>query len=165
MNQSIARGGNLIINFYESIYVLSFSRKLPCITDLIPEQYGTAFLFYSLLLKGDSRYNSDRQCISYVIFTLACKSYQRMSTTSIIGTDLNWVVFSLTTERTSVGLNVALGAVSDESDAQTTDGEGLQSIIPAFGIPDAVISPHMRSGFLKGLEHCNGSYTASLCPV
>lgn len=88
-----------------------------------------------------------------------------MRTTAIIGTDLNWVVFSLMTERTSVGLNVALGAVSDKSDAQTRDGEGLQSIIPAFGIPEAVISSHLRSGFLKGLEHCNGSYTASLSPV
>lgn len=84
---------------------------------------------------------------------------------SLMGSEGRNFEASLTTERTSVGLNVALGAVSDESDAQTTDGEGLQSIIPAFGIPDAVISPHMRSGFLKGLEHCNGSYTASLCPV
>lgn len=84
---------------------------------------------------------------------------------SLMGSEGRNFKASLMTERTSVGLNVALGAVSDKSDAQTTDGEGLHSSIPAFGIPEAVITPHLRLGFLKGLEHCNRSYTASLSPV
>ncbi|KAJ4705446.1 Protein downstream neighbor of Son [Melia azedarach] len=72
---------------------------------------------------------------------------------------------SFMTERTSVGLNVALGTACDKSDNQMTASEDLQPTISAFGIPEAAPTPLLRSGFLKGLEHRNGSYTASLSPV
>lgn len=83
----------------------------------------------------------------------------------MIVSDLIWLVFSFMTERTSVGLNVALGTACDKSDNQMTASEDLQPTISAFGIPEAAPTPLLRSGFLKGLEHRNGSYTASLSPV
>ncbi|KAK0584310.1 hypothetical protein LWI29_010987 [Acer saccharum] len=90
--------------------------------------------------------------------------------------------FETRTDRTSIGLNVALGAASkksdtqataeksdtkvtaDESDIQATAVEDLQPTCP-FGISEAIITPYLQSGYLKGLEHSNGSYTAFLSPV
>ncbi|XP_031267800.1 protein downstream neighbor of son homolog [Pistacia vera] len=72
---------------------------------------------------------------------------------------------SFTTERTSVGLNVALVAACEKSDAETTEGESLPPTDPVFGISEAIVSPYLRSGYLKSLEHSGGSYTASLSPV
>ncbi|OMO86047.1 Donson [Corchorus capsularis] len=90
---------------------------------------------------------------------------------------------SFTTELASVGLNIALEAVSEEADneaivgeepkeivceevdSEATVGEEPEEISDAFGIPEAIGSPHMLSGLLKGLNYCNGSYTVSLSPV
>ncbi|KAJ0027951.1 hypothetical protein Pint_36240 [Pistacia integerrima] len=58
---------------------------------------------------------------------------------------------SFTTERTSVGLNVALVAACEKSDAETTEGESLPPTDPVFGISEAIVSPYLRSGYLKRL--------------
>ncbi|XP_039039728.1 LOW QUALITY PROTEIN: protein downstream neighbor of Son-like [Hibiscus syriacus] len=72
---------------------------------------------------------------------------------------------SFTTEHTSVGLNIALGPVSQIADSDATVSEDSQEITNEFGIPETIISPYLHSGLLKGLNYCNGSYTASLSPV
>ncbi|OMP05790.1 Donson [Corchorus capsularis] len=72
---------------------------------------------------------------------------------------------SFTTELASVGLNIALEAVCEEADTEATIDEESEEISDAFGIPEAIVSPRMLSGLLKGLNYCNGSYTASLSPV
>lgn len=78
--------------------------------------------------------------------------------------DLIWVIFSFTTERTSIGLNIALETASDKPD-QAAAVEGLQESSHSFGIPEASVAPCLRSGFLKGLKYSDGSYVASLSPV
>ncbi|KAK1562819.1 hypothetical protein Q3G72_017602 [Acer saccharum] len=101
---------------------------------------------------------------------------------SIMGSEEGSFETSFRTDRTSIGLNVALGAVSkksdtqatteksdtkataDESDTQATAGEDLRPTCP-FGISEAIITLYLQSGYLKGLEHSNGSYTAFLSPV
>ncbi|XP_022744777.1 protein downstream neighbor of Son-like isoform X2 [Durio zibethinus] len=72
---------------------------------------------------------------------------------------------SFTTEHTSVGLNIALGAVCEIADSEATVGENSQEMAYAFGIPEAIVSPYLHSGLVKGLSYCNGSYTVSLSPV
>ncbi|KAF9680768.1 hypothetical protein SADUNF_Sadunf06G0155900 [Salix dunnii] len=71
---------------------------------------------------------------------------------------------SFTTERTSIGLNVALETACEKPD-QAAAAEGLQESSHAFGIPEATVAPCLGSGFLKGLKYCDGSYTASLSPA
>ncbi|KAG6770291.1 hypothetical protein POTOM_025968 [Populus tomentosa] len=71
---------------------------------------------------------------------------------------------SFTTERTSIGLNVALETACEKPD-QAAAVEGLQESSHAFGIPEATVAPCLGSGFLKGLKYCDGSYTASLSPA
>ena len=78
--------------------------------------------------------------------------------------DLIWEIFSFTTERTSIGLNVALEPACEKPD-QAAAVEGLQESSHAFGIPEATVAPCLGSGFLKGLKCCDGSYTASLSPA
>lgn len=79
--------------------------------------------------------------------------------------DSLWVVFSFTTEHISVGLNIALGTVCEIADSEATAGENLQEAAYTFGIHDAIVSPHLHSGLLKGLNFCDDSYTVSLSPV
>ncbi|KAJ6743136.1 DOWNSTREAM NEIGHBOR OF SON [Salix viminalis] len=71
---------------------------------------------------------------------------------------------SFTTDRTSIGLNVALETAGEKPD-QAAAAEGLQESSHAFGIPEATVAPCLSSGFLKGLKYCDGSYTASLSPA
>lgn len=71
---------------------------------------------------------------------------------------------SFTTERTSIGLNVALETACEKPD-QAAAVEGLQESSHSFGIPEASVAPCLRSGFLKGLKYSDGSYVASLSPV
>uniref|UniRef100_A0A6N2MSK7 Protein downstream neighbor of Son n=1 Tax=Salix viminalis TaxID=40686 RepID=A0A6N2MSK7_SALVM len=71
---------------------------------------------------------------------------------------------SFTTDRTSIGLNVALETAGEKPD-QAAAAEGLQESSHAFGIPEATVAPCLSSGFLKGLKYCGGSYTASLSPA
>lgn len=80
-------------------------------------------------------------------------------------TDFNFgALFSLITEPTSVGLNVALREACKKSDSQAAEGEGLQESSYDFGIPEAIVTPYLCSGLLKGLKYSDGSYTASLSP-
>ncbi|GMI63312.1 hypothetical protein like AT3G54750 [Hibiscus trionum] len=72
---------------------------------------------------------------------------------------------SFTTEHTSVGLNIALGVVSQIADSEATVSEDSQETANEFGIPETIVSPYLHSCLLKGLSHCNGSYTVSLSPV
>ncbi|XVE96225.1 hypothetical protein REPUB_Repub02eG0203400 [Reevesia pubescens] len=72
---------------------------------------------------------------------------------------------SFTTEHTSVGLNIALGAVCEIADSEATVGENSQEIAYDFGIPESIVSPYLQSGFLKGLNYCKGSYTVLLSPL
>lgn len=78
---------------------------------------------------------------------------------------LIWAISSFITERTSVGLNVALETVHEKSDSNAIASEGLQDGSHCVGIPEATVSPSLGSGFLKGLKYSDGSYTASLSPV
>ena len=78
---------------------------------------------------------------------------------------MEWLVFSFLTEPTSTALNVAIEAVSEKPDSEAAAGEGLKETSYAFGIPEAIVSPQMRSGLLKGLKFSNCSYTASLSPM
>uniref|UniRef100_A0A6N2M9T9 Protein kinase domain-containing protein n=1 Tax=Salix viminalis TaxID=40686 RepID=A0A6N2M9T9_SALVM len=71
---------------------------------------------------------------------------------------------SFTTERTSIGLNVALETACEKPD-QAAAAEGLQESSHAFDIPEATVAPRLGSGFLKGLKYCDCSYTASLSPA
>lgn len=79
--------------------------------------------------------------------------------------DLTWVVFSFTTEHTSVGLNIALATACEKADSEATVAEDSQETAYAFGIPKVVVSPYLLAGLLKGLNYCNGSYAVSLSPV
>ncbi|KAJ4840091.1 hypothetical protein Tsubulata_009910 [Turnera subulata] len=73
---------------------------------------------------------------------------------------------SFTTEGTSIGLNVALGTACPKSSSDKVGGEGLhENGSTAFGISEAVLTPCLSSGLLKGLKYHDGSYRASLCPV
>ncbi|KAK8504450.1 hypothetical protein V6N12_030546 [Hibiscus sabdariffa] len=74
---------------------------------------------------------------------------------------------SFTTDHTSVGLNIALGTVSEIADSsEATSDENTQEITGySFGVPEAIVSPNLNSGLLKGLKYCNGSYVVSLTPV
>ncbi|GAV89373.1 LOW QUALITY PROTEIN: hypothetical protein CFOL_v3_32790, partial [Cephalotus follicularis] len=73
--------------------------------------------------------------------------------------------YDFMSERTSVSLNIALGAVGEKYDTQTMAAESLQESCQAFGIPGAMLTPYLRSTFLRGLKYSTGSYTASLSPV
>ncbi|PIA60576.1 hypothetical protein AQUCO_00300220v1 [Aquilegia coerulea] len=72
---------------------------------------------------------------------------------------------SFTTERTSLGLNVALDTVSPKSGTEMDSSKGLQESSHTFGIPEAVTSLSLRSASLRGLKYTNGSYTACLLPI
>ncbi|KAK9096124.1 hypothetical protein Sjap_021621 [Stephania japonica] len=67
-----------------------------------------------------------------------------------------------TTEPNSVGLNVALDVISQNSDAEA---EPSKENAYTFGIPGCVVSPRLRSAALRGLKYCNDSYTASASPL
>lgn len=73
-----------------------------------------------------------------------------------------WVVFSFTTEHTSVGLNIGVGAVCEIGDSREATQE---TIGYAFDIPGVMVSPHLNSGLVKGLKYCNDSYIVSLTPL
>ncbi|KAJ6691334.1 hypothetical protein OIU74_015934 [Salix koriyanagi] len=56
------------------------------------------------------------------------------------------------TERTSIGLNVALETAVRNS-IKAAAAEGLQESNHAFDIPQATVAPCLGSGFLKGLKY------------
>ncbi|XP_039022698.1 protein downstream neighbor of son homolog isoform X2 [Hibiscus syriacus] len=70
---------------------------------------------------------------------------------------------SFTTEHTSVGLNTALGTLCEiAGSSEATSDENTQEIIGySFGVPEAIVSPHLNSGLLKELKYCDGSYIVS----
>ncbi|KAL5545652.1 hypothetical protein UlMin_005339 [Ulmus minor] len=80
---------------------------------------------------------------------------------AVMGSEGRTFEASFTTEPTSIALNVALEAVSEKSDPQAASSDGLQEVGYAFGIPEAIVAPHLRSSLLKGLKYSNGSYTAT----
>ncbi|KAK9290379.1 hypothetical protein L1049_008548 [Liquidambar formosana] len=84
---------------------------------------------------------------------------------AIMGSEERSFEASFVTEPMSIGLNGALETICQKSDPQAAEGEGLQESGHAFGIPDAIVSPYLRSALLKGLKYSNSSYTASLSPV
>ncbi|KAG8504016.1 hypothetical protein CXB51_002316 [Gossypium anomalum] len=69
---------------------------------------------------------------------------------------------SFTTEHTSVGLNIGVGAVCEIGDGSEATQE---TIGYAFDIPGVMVSPHLNSGLVKGLKYCNDSYIVSLTPL
>ena len=75
------------------------------------------------------------------------------------------MIYSFVTEPSSVGLNVALKSTCEKSESEAAGSESLQNCRGTFGMPDATVTPCLRSCSLKGLKYCNGSYTASLSPV
>ncbi|XP_050227441.1 uncharacterized protein LOC126677049 isoform X2 [Mercurialis annua] len=84
---------------------------------------------------------------------------------ALIGSEGNSFEASFITERTSVGLNVALREVCEKTDSKNVMDEGLEESSHCFGIPEATANPCLGSGFLKGLKYNSGSYTASLSPI
>ncbi|KAJ0966352.1 hypothetical protein J5N97_027490 [Dioscorea zingiberensis] len=62
---------------------------------------------------------------------------------------------SLTTDPTSLSLNVALDSVCLKSDPSINSLEGNNN---TFGIPEAVLSPHLRKASLRHLKYTNGSH-------
>lgn len=72
---------------------------------------------------------------------------------------------SFTTEPTTTALNAAVEAVCEISDGQAKSGEGLQESSYSFGIPEAIVTPHLRSAPLQGLKYSSCSYMATLSPV
>ncbi|KAK1404629.1 Protein downstream neighbor of Son [Heracleum sosnowskyi] len=73
-----------------------------------------------------------------------------------LDSDENNYDISFSTQPTSTGLNVGLEAVSGKHNIESSF---------SFGVPHAIVSPLLDSAFLKGLNYCNDSYTASLSPV
>lgn len=65
---------------------------------------------------------------------------------------------SFVTEGTSIGLNVALGALHGEADSEDPKEN-------PFGFTEALVSPLLHSGSLKSLKFCDGYYTASVSPT
>lgn len=72
---------------------------------------------------------------------------------------------SFITEPISFGLNVALDTVTTISDTENDTSKESEEDDQTFGIPEAVVSPSLRSASLKGLKYSDNSYTASLLPV
>lgn len=72
---------------------------------------------------------------------------------------------SFTTEPTTTALNAALEAVCEKSGSEAESDAGLQESSYAFGIPKSKVTPHLRSGPLKGLKYSSCSYTATVSPV
>ncbi|XP_057999688.1 uncharacterized protein LOC110650472 isoform X1 [Hevea brasiliensis] len=74
---------------------------------------------------------------------------------------------SFITERTSIGLNVALETICEETDSGAVASKSLQDNRHSIGIPEAKVSPSMGSSFVKGLKYiddatlecCSGSCT------
>ncbi|KAF5734002.1 protein downstream neighbor of Son [Tripterygium wilfordii] len=84
---------------------------------------------------------------------------------AIMGSEGGKFEANFVTERTSTGLNVALGTFSEKSDSLAASDEHCLESSCAFGIAEARVVPCLHSGILKSLKYCNGSYTASLSPV
>ncbi|XP_021886919.1 uncharacterized protein LOC110806390, partial [Carica papaya] len=81
---------------------------------------------------------------------------------AIMGAEERSFEVSFTTERTSIGLNVALRAVCEKPETEALVDEGLREITETFGIPESIVTPYLCSGQLKGLKYCQDSYTVSL---
>eukprot|EP00257_Ricinus_communis_P018984 XP_015577833.1 protein downstream neighbor of Son [Ricinus communis] len=84
---------------------------------------------------------------------------------ALMGSEGNSFEASFITERTSIGLNIALQTLSEKSDSKDVTSKGLQESSQCFGIPEATMTPCLGSGFLKGLKYTDGYYTASLSPI
>lgn len=69
---------------------------------------------------------------------------------------------SFVTESTSTGLNVGLELLCPKSSAQATSSEEVSGY--SF-IPNTIISPYLRSAYLRSLKYSNGTYSASVLPV
>ncbi|GLT88392.1 hypothetical protein SLE2022_064190 [Rubroshorea leprosula] len=87
------------------------------------------------------------------------------SVCAIMGSEGRSFEASFTTECTSIGLNVALGAVSEKTDTEETVSQSSQKTTNAFGISETFVSPYLSSGLLKSLNYSSGSYTVSLSSV
>ncbi|XP_015900390.1 uncharacterized protein LOC107433608 [Ziziphus jujuba] len=84
---------------------------------------------------------------------------------SVLGSEGRSFEASFTTEPTTTALNAAVEAVCEISDGQAKSGEGLQESSYSFGIPEAIVTPHLRSAPLQGLKYSSCSYMATLSPV
>ncbi|PON40807.1 Donson [Trema orientale] len=84
---------------------------------------------------------------------------------AIMGSEGKSFEAGFSTEPTSAALNVALEVMNEKHDTQAAAGEGLKEATYAFCMPEAIVTPQLRSGLLKGLKYSDGSYTASLSPI
>ncbi|WCJ34137.1 Protein downstream neighbor of Son [Euphorbia peplus] len=84
---------------------------------------------------------------------------------TLLGSEGKSFEASFITERTSIGLNVALKKFTNKIDSKDLSSKDLQEFSSSSGFPEALITPCLDSGFLKGLKYCNSSYTASLSPL
>ncbi|GAA0166942.1 hypothetical protein LIER_21986 [Lithospermum erythrorhizon] len=82
-----------------------------------------------------------------------------------IGADGNTFEASFVPETTSIGLNVGLDIFHQDSDVRGAKEDPLQNNDNPFGINNAVFSPHIRSGYVKGLKFRSDSYIASVSTV
>lgn len=84
---------------------------------------------------------------------------------AVMGSEGRSFEASFTTEHTTIGLNVALGDISEKITTEETTDANKQEVSYAFGIPETCVSPHLSSGLLKTLNYSSGSYSVSLSPV
>ncbi|GAV63900.1 hypothetical protein CFOL_v3_07418 [Cephalotus follicularis] len=127
--------------------------------------HTAAFPNESTKKDGESMQGSSGLCYSIEIKDAYLPPWIIYSICAVMGSEERSFEASFMTERTSVSLNFALGAVIEKYDTPTMAAEGLQESGHAFGIPGAMLTPYLRSTFLRGLKYSNGSYTASLSPV
>ncbi|KAK1257527.1 hypothetical protein QJS04_geneDACA023802 [Acorus gramineus] len=71
---------------------------------------------------------------------------------------------NFTVDPLSLGLNIALGSANHKSNPpnESTDSSSRDD---TFGIPEAVVVPHLRSASLRALKYSGGSLAASVNPV
>ncbi|KAM2893379.1 hypothetical protein FF1_008744 [Malus domestica] len=84
---------------------------------------------------------------------------------ALLGSEGRSFEASFMNQPTSNGLNVAVEAVPEKSDCPDAPAEDLHKSTSTFGIPEAIVTPHLHLGFLKTLKFSNGCYSASLSPT
>ncbi|KAK1288706.1 hypothetical protein QJS10_CPB19g01274 [Acorus calamus] len=72
---------------------------------------------------------------------------------------------NFTADPLSLGLNIALGSANHKSNPPNESTDSSSRDENTFGIPKAVVVPHLRSASLRALKYSGGSLAASVNPV
>ncbi|XP_058105723.1 uncharacterized protein LOC131249153 [Magnolia sinica] len=114
---------------------------------------------------GASHMESTGVCYSVEIKDAILPPWTICGVCAAMGSEGRSFEASFVTEPISSGLNIALDAVSLKSDPRPESNKGSMESCNAFGIPEAAITPFLRSSSLRSLKYSDGSYVASLSPV